>query len=52
MKISINFVKDQYNNSIDKSAILDIPPMESRGITISDSSYRKRENDNDKTVYF
>lgn len=50
--MSIDFVKDQYNNSIDESAILDILLMESRGITISYSSYRKRENDNDKTVYF
>lgn len=38
-------VKDQYNNSIDESAFLDILLMEIRGITISYSSYRKREND-------
>lgn len=50
--MSIDFVKDQYNNSIDESAILNILLMESREITISYLSYRKRENDKDKTVYF
>lgn len=44
-KKNIQSVKDQYNNSIDESAFLDILLMEIRGITISYSSYRKREND-------
>lgn len=45
VKEVIQSVKDQYKNSIDESAFLEILLMEIRGLTISYSSYRKKNND-------
>ena len=41
----IQLVRDQYERSLDYSTFLDILLMEIRGITISHSSYKKREKE-------
>ena len=48
VKQHVQLVRDQYERSLDDSAFLDIllmELMELRGITISHSSYKKREKE-------